>query len=83
MNDITKSNIKPIIKGDKVDMCAAIEAMRMESRQEGLIEGEQRGIAIGTEQTKREIYERLIASKNMSPQEAAAMTGLGSENGKT
>ena len=77
MNDITKSNIKPIIKGDKVDMCAAIEAMRMESRQEGLIEGEQRGIAIGTEQTKREIYERLIASKNMSPQEAAAMTGLG------
>ena len=71
------------MKGDKVDMCAAIEAMRMESRQEGLaaglIEGEQRGIAIGTEQTKREIYERLIESKTMSPQEAAAMTGLVSQ----
>ena len=39
MNDLTKSDIKPIMRGDKVDMCAAIEAMRMESWQEGHTDG--------------------------------------------
>ena len=35
MSDITDAKIKPIMRGDKVDMCAAIEAMKMESRTEG------------------------------------------------
>ena len=39
MNDITGSKIKPVMRGDKVDMCAAIEAMRMESKEAGRAEG--------------------------------------------
>lgn len=44
MNDITGSKIKPVMRGDKIDMCAAIEAMRMESREAGREAGRAEGI---------------------------------------
>ena len=39
MNDTTQAGIKPIMRGDKVDMCAAIEAMKIESMKKGRVEG--------------------------------------------
>ena len=44
MIDITDAKIKPIMRGDKVDMCAAIEAMKMESREAGREAGRAEGI---------------------------------------
>ena len=66
MNDITKSDIKPIMRGDKVDMCAAIEAMRMESWQEGHTEGideDRRRLAIDMLNDNKPFAEILKYSK--------------------
>ena len=44
-------------------------------RDEGIAEGEKRGISIGRNQERELIMERLIAG-GISPQQAAAFTGL-------
>ena len=60
MNDITKSGLKPIMRGDKVDMCAAIEAMRMEERQEGRAEGRKEGIDLANERVARDMLQKKM-----------------------
>ena len=44
MNDIKDSKAKTVMRGNKIDMCAALEAMRRGSREVGLVESEQIGI---------------------------------------
>ena len=53
--------------------------VREQERAEGRAEGRNEGIAIGdkqgSERTQRTIYERLITSGNMTPQQASIITG--------
>ena len=64
MNDITGSKIKPVMRGDKVDMCAAIEAMRMESKEAGRAEGITEGITVGTNDERHRVARDMLLEKD-------------------
>ena len=64
MNDITGSKIKPVMRGDKVDMYAAIEAMRMESKEAGRAEGITEGITVGTNDERHRVARDMLLEKD-------------------
>lgn len=59
MKDITNADIEPIMRGDKVDMCAALDAMRMKERQAGRAEG----ITVGIDQANERVARDMLLEK--------------------
>ena len=76
INVVTGSELEFEVEEGQVNMCKAIDEMRKESRQEGILEGRQEGIMEGRQAGILEILSGLVKEGVLTLTDAARRVGL-------
>ena len=70
MNEMTGSKLQLVEEGGKVNMCKAIDDMRLHCREEGKVEGRAEGKIEGKEETRLEAIKNVMESFRVPAQQA-------------
>ncbi len=76
INSCTNANLQFDETEEEIDMCKAIDDMRMESRNEGIDIGRNEGIDIGLERGRKETAVNLLRSGKLTLEEIAECAKL-------